>query len=90
MNLKIPIAIFLLVISLAIGIIIGHFGIKSKNQSTDPYYQELIAQVDPKVGFDLLEKELNKENIRNHLKYEIFKKILSSLLNHVKLFCLNK
>ncbi len=72
MNLKIPIAIFLLVLSLAIGIIIGHFGIKSKTQNTDPYYEELIAQVDPKIGFDLLEKELNKENIRKHLKYAIY------------------
>jgi hypothetical protein len=69
MNLKIPIAIGLLALSLSIGIIIGYFGIQSKNKNADLSYEDLIFQFDARVGLELLDKELSKDNIKNHLKY---------------------
>lgn len=68
MNLKLIAAIVGVISAFGIGLIIGIFGVNSKNKNSE-YYDDLISQLDSTTGFNLYNKEVNKENIKKHLKY---------------------
>ena len=71
MNLKLIAAIVGVISAFGIGLIIGIFGVNSKNKNSE-YYDDLISQLDSTTGFNLYNKEVNKENIKKHLKYTLF------------------
>lgn len=80
-NTYIIIGIVSLVVSLAVGFIIGHFTvtpISNTEKDIIKYYRTITEDYNPN-GLDELIKNINPENIRKNLKYT----------KHLKYNCIN-
>ena len=65
-------AVAIACVSAGLGILIGSFIPKSKTVINNSYYEKLIEEFDDQLGVKIITENLNEQNIKKHLKYDLF------------------